>query len=331
MTTFLGFVVAVAVYIAFLLWSLAPLVRRRRGAGGWLRIVLGLLLLSANLLPLLGLPVVLVASAFGRETGEGALAVMLFPRTLPIYLHNVHGRASASATVIEIAYPMVIAGVRYTSVVGTACMPRRMLSIDKAVDIKSFENYPTASGGAFVGLAGNATIAIDASSQLCPPGLMGRLQPGTYPDYRSRIGSGLTVYVVRGEADKTQLYELRYHGESVTADDISLQPPQIVRVYQAPARDVVSLDDLWPMRQTGEQSISTPDMITAYRRLPAQENACVHFIIASMDFKELKPKVDRYQMTDFRDMPEAQRPAFCRDVLARRIPRPAAVPIAPSL
>jgi hypothetical protein len=49
-----------------------------------------------------------------------------------------------------------------------------------------------------------------------------------------------------------------------------------------------------------------------------------------MDFKELKPKLDRYQMTDFRELPVAQRPAYCRDVLARRVPRPAAVPIAPS-
>jgi hypothetical protein len=269
MTTFLGFVVAVAVTIAFLLWCLTPLVRRRRGACGWLRIVLGLLLLSANLLPLLALPVVLMASAFGWDTGERATAVVLFPRTLPIYLRNVHDRASATATVIEIAYPMAIAGVRYTPVVGTACMPRRMLSIDKAVDIHHFDNYPTASGGAFVGHAGKATVAIDDSSQLCAPGLMGRLQPGPYPDFRTRVGSGLTVYVVRGEADTTQLYELHYHGEAVTADDISLQPPQIVRIYQAPARDVVSLDALWPMRQRGEHSISTPDMITAYRRLPA--------------------------------------------------------------
>ena len=204
MATFLLFLVVVAIYVAFLLWCLAPLARwSKRPRGRWLRVLLGLLLLSANLSPLLALPVMLLISVFSHQALERFIAVALFPRTLPIYVLNVRDRASASATMVEVAYPIEIGGVRYAPVVRTACTPRRMIDLgDFGINIQYSDQYPTASGGEFVGQAGNATIALDASSQLCPPALRGRLRLGVYPDYRASPGTGLKVYVVRGEADK---------------------------------------------------------------------------------------------------------------------------------
>jgi hypothetical protein len=330
MSTFVFFIVAVSIYVAFLLWCLAPLVRRPEWSPGRrLRVSLGSLLLCAMFLPLLVWPIAAIISTFSLQAGERFMAVALFPRTLPIYILNVHDRASATATVVEIVYPIEIGGARYAPVVRTACIPRRMISIDKAVDIQFFGQYPTASGGDFSAQVGNATIALDASNLLCPVALLGRLHPGLYPDYRAGIGSGPRVYVVRGEADKTQLYELRYHVGAVAVDDIVLQPPEIVRVYQTPASEVISLDALWPMSQGGEASFSIPATIEAYQRLPAQVNACVSFIIASMDFKIMTPKVERFHMTDLRDVPIAQRPAYCRDALARRISWPPMSRLAP--
>src|SRR5262245_26816997 len=106
MTTFAGFIAAVVLYVAFLIWCLLPLVWRRRWRGRWLRVSLGVVLLSANLLPLLGIPVVLMASVFGTRVAERAWAVILFPRTLPLYVSNRRDRENTDAVVIEISYPI---------------------------------------------------------------------------------------------------------------------------------------------------------------------------------------------------------------------------------
>src|SRR2546428_11637207 len=122
MATFVIFLLAVAVYIGFLGWCLVPLVRRpRRRWAGWLRVVLGLMLLGAILLPPLALPIQLPVYAFDPRAEWWLTAVALFPRTLPIYVFNVVDRGRATATVIDVRYPIAIGGVRYAPVVRTAC------------------------------------------------------------------------------------------------------------------------------------------------------------------------------------------------------------------
>ena len=128
---------------------------------------------------------------------------------------------------------------------------------------------------------------------------------------------------------RSQLYQLPYYRDAVTVDDIVLQPPQIVRIYQAPANEVVSLDELWPMRRERENSVSTPAIIQAYHRLPGHVNGCVLFVFATMDFQTMTPKVNRFHKSELRDTPVARRPAYCRHMLPRYIALPAKSPVAP--
>src|SRR5262245_37204788 len=131
MLTFVAFLFSVAGYIVFLVWCLSPLVRRpRRRWLGWLRVILGVLLLAANLTPLFALPIWLPIYVFAPQAERWLTAVILFPRTLPIYVQNVIARASATATVIDVTYPIEIAGTRYAPVVRTACTVRTMIDID---------------------------------------------------------------------------------------------------------------------------------------------------------------------------------------------------------
>jgi hypothetical protein len=325
MATFVAFIATVAVYIVFLLWCLAPLLRRpRRRWMGWLRVGLALLLSGAVLWPLLASPILLPIYAFNPSAGRWLTAAVLFPRTLPIYVRNVMDRKSATATVIDVSYPVEIGGVRYAPVVRTACTTRRMVDIDFGA-LQSFETFPTASGGDLAAKGANFILALDQSPQLCSH-LKG-LQPGTW----NTSALLLRVYVIRGEADKTQMYELHYSGSSVAVDDIVLLPPQIIRIALAPATDTVSLDALWPMRQRGESGYDELALIDAYRRLPAGINACVEFVLVSLNFSTMTPKISRLQKTDYpHDMPAERRNAYCRDNLGWRIPRPTMSDLTPA-
>jgi hypothetical protein len=269
MSTFVLFILAVIFYILFLLWCLAPLARAAKVRWfNWLRIALGVLVLCAVFLPPVVSPIILPIAVIDQAAAERVVAIALFPRTLPKYIANVRDHASAIATVVEISYPIEIAGVRYAPIVRTACTRRRLVSIDKGVEIRSFANYPTASGGELSARAGSAVIALDQSHNLCSMVLMERLEPGPLPDDRTRAGFAPAVYVIRGEAEQTQLYEFRYHTGIVAVDDIMLWPPEIVRVEQMPASDVVGLDALWPMDQRGEMSLRAPALIEAYGAAP---------------------------------------------------------------
>jgi hypothetical protein len=331
MPTFVFFVIAVVLYLAFLLWCFAPLFRRaRRRSLGVLRVMTGVLLLGANVFPPLAWPILLPVAAGSELAAERVLAVVMFARTLPVYVANMRDFREKTATVVDILYPLEIAGAHYAPVITTACTRRRMLSLDKGIEFHLFEDYPTAAGGGFLALADSAVVSFDPPANLCSMAFTGRLQPGPFPDYRTRIGWSPVVYVVRGEADNTQLYELQYHAGPVAADDIVLQPPQINRISQAPARDVMPLDSMWPMARRGEMSMRWPFLIEAYQRLPAGVNACVLYVTASMDFKSLTPQVQRTHRTNLRDIAPAERPNFCRAALQRHIPPFSAPRLAPA-
>ena len=57
--------------------------------------------------------------------------VILFPWTLPTFIENIRARASATAYVIEIAYPIEIAGIRYAPVVRSVCGTRKIIRGEK--------------------------------------------------------------------------------------------------------------------------------------------------------------------------------------------------------
>jgi hypothetical protein len=136
----------------------------------------------------------------------------------------------------------------------------------------------------------------------------GRLKLGAYPDRQTRFGLGASVYVIRGEADKTQLIKLRHDDSTWTVDDIVFQTPQIVRIEDRPAPEVFTTADLWPMERRGEMSTKTPALIRAYNSLDARVNPCVELVGSG-------------QSRIFRYIPQYQRAEFCRRELERHIPK----------
>jgi hypothetical protein len=327
MATFLIFLGAVAVYMAFVLWCLTPLFRVPRWLP-WPRLTVGFMLLGANVFPPLAWPFTWPAYASSEEAGYRLTAIILFPLTLPIYLTNVHRRSNATATIVEIKYPIAINGTRYAPVVRTVCTERGMISIDFGAEIKGFANYPTASGEDFFARTNDAVLAVAQSNQLCSMVQHGRVTPGVIPA-PTWVGFPLTVYVVRGEAHQTQVYELAYGGGTLARDDIVLEPPEIVRLDDAPARDVVSLDALWPMDRRGEMRRSIPVMIEAYQRLPAGINDCVFYVPGPKTSRNIPAIIHVGPPQARRIVLATELPTFCRDELRKRIPATTTIPLAP--
>lgn len=330
MLTFGLFLLAVALYALFLLWCLAPLRRfPRAGLGGWLRIVLGLWLLTANLIPLLALPFLMPLRLIDRTLAEKSFAIPLFVRTLPIYVRNVLAHDSATATVAELEFRINIGGKHYRPRLTIACTRRRMLSVDKMVDVHVFENYPTLTGGDFIGRADNAIVVAGPPNNFCSPTEDTPLIPGPYPRFKSGFGLGPSVFVIRGEADKTTLYELRFDGQQPRIDDISLDQPILVQVTQRPAREVVPLGALWPTPQHGEMGHRVPELITSYRQIGVPANGCIELAYSDMDFRTRTMTARRWRMTDLRNIPAAERPAYCHRELGLKIIIPGAMPMTP--
>ena len=131
---------------------LTPLVRVSDSyKPNWFRVIPGFLLLGANMLPPLAWPVVFLTGIFldDRTVERLTTAVPLFVRTLPIYISNLAAWSFSTASLVEIAYPIEIAGIKYRPVLQMGCTTRRMVSIDKAVSIHFFNDFPTLSGDSY--------------------------------------------------------------------------------------------------------------------------------------------------------------------------------------
>ncbi len=308
---FLIYLLSVGVYICFLVWCLAPIVRQRGRA--WLRrvrVAVGLGLLAGNFIPLLLLPVFLLVGLLGEPIAQHAQATVFFVRTLPTYIENVRERGMSPARIVDIRYPIEIGGVRYAPVVRTSCVYRRAWALDKGISLKLFASYPTAEGGQFLARAGNAIVAIDHAREVCADALR---RPVDLDRLQQR-----GIFVVRGEADQTQFYSLsRYPAGRLEVDDIVLFPPEIVSIAEAPASDLVSLDVLWPMWLRKEYGSVVPDFAQRYMRLSAGVNACVEFV--SWNSFDKPPGVRRGRKTHLPQGSEAESATYCRDVLARHI------------
>jgi hypothetical protein len=279
-----------------------PLLRRaKRRWLGWLRVTLAFVLLGANGLPLLAMPIVGPVLSISHAAGEYLFTVILFPWTLPYYIENIRTRASATASVIEIAYPIEIAGVRYAPVVRSVCGSRKMLWVDKGMVIQT-RNAPVVIGREFVGQAGDAIIAIDQPvGDLCS---LARHGVGRSPNtFTPR------VYVLRDAADQTQSYRLSYSmGEAVAVDDIVLQRPEIARIETAPAGEI-PIDAFWPMARRGDDVGDLSRSIRPYHQLAVSNTGCVQYVTVSL------MKAERTKRTGLERILPAQRPAYCRRVL----------------
>jgi hypothetical protein len=331
MFTFGLFLLAVGLYLLFLLWCLAPVRRMPRPrARDWLRLFLGLWLLSANIAPIFVLPLLLPLGLFSPALIERAIAVTMFVRTVPIYVGNALARGAAPATMVEIEFPFIIAGTRYRPRLQIACTRRKMLSVDKFAEVIIFEKFPTLVGRDLVGQAGDATVVIGPPNGFCSPTAETQLAVGPYPQFRKGFGLGPSVFLIRGEADKTRLYELRFDGEPAAIDDLVLEQPRIVSVTQRNAAEAIPLSALWPMSRDPEMRHHVPDLVWTYQRLGVPTNGCVELAYAQMDFKSLTMTTRRWRMTELRDVPAAERPAYCRRELGLKIRKPAVNPIPPA-
>jgi len=325
------FFFALGAYAAFLLWCFLPVIRLRMGHWlGWLRVFVGVLLLGANIIPILSWPFLLPVAATYTPGVDRLMAVLFFPRTLPKYLMNIYESWYATATIVDVKYPIEISGIRYEPVVRTACVYRRALSLDKGLAFVSFNKFPTSSGGVLSAYAGHSIVALDHSYNICSHGLRKGLSRGPLPD----LGTGSpVVYIVRGEAYNTRVYTLRHSppNQTVSVDKITLHPLKIVDVTRQPARNVISLDDLWPILQSKDRSLKVPIIIQAFQHLSVGDRACVRFVSLGTDFRSNKLKITRHARPILKDVPVNEHMAHCREVLERKIPlptNPELVPIA---
>jgi hypothetical protein len=305
--TFVTFLTVVTLYVALLIWCFRPLVRWPPAFRA--RLLVGAVLLIASIFPLLALPFELVFLKFGQSMRGYPIAVALFPRTLPAFTENILDRETATATSIEVTYPVEIAGVRYSPVQRIACTTRKMYAIDKGVDVQFFADYPTASGGQLVTRAGDAIIAVDHSN-LCQYLKAGRLQIGALPDHYNAPYIFQQIYVVRAEADKIQLYRLLHYNDKLAIDDIVLHAPEIVRFEQKPAKEIIAPEALWPMDRPGEMGFGRPAVID---ELEGEMRGCVIFIQTSPDSTTAIPGISRYANGGASD------PAGCRRFMKRAL------------
>jgi len=303
--TFVTFLIIVALYVAFLLWCFWPLVRKPLAFRP--RYLLGVLMLAATVVPLLTLPFEIVFLKFFENMRGYAIAVALFPRTLPAFVDNILDWKTATATLIEITYPVEIAGVHYSPVQRIACTTRKIYAIDKGVDVQFFKDYPTASGGQLVARAGDAIVAVDHSN-LCQYLKAGRVQIGALPGHNNAHHIFQQIYILRGEADKIQLYRLPHYDDELAIDDIVLHAPEIVRIEQKPAKEIIAPEALWPMDRRGEMGFNTPAIVD---ELEGKMRSCILYIQTSPDSTTGFPRISRYTSSGAAD------PESCRRFMKR--------------
>ena len=287
MLTFVTFLIIVALYVALLLWCFWPLVRKPLAFRP--RYLLGVLMLAATVVPLLTLPLELVFLKFFENMRGYAIAVALFPRTLPAYVENILDWKTATATLIEITYPVDIAGVRYSPVQRIACTTRKMYAIDKGIDVQFFKDYPTASGGQLMARAGDAIVAIDHSI-LCQYLKHGHMQIGPLSVHNAPHYVFRPIFLLREDADKIQLYDLPHYDGELAVDDIVLHAPEIVRIEQKPAKEIIPLEVLWPMERRSEMGSQWPAIVD---KLERELRSCILYIRTSPDPKGGFPRISR--------------------------------------
>jgi hypothetical protein len=303
--TFVTFLIIVTLYVALLLWCFWPLVRKPLTFRP--RYLLGVLMLAATVVPLLTLPLELVFLKYFENMRGYAIAVALFPRTLPAFVDNILDWKTATATLIEITYPIEIAGVHYSPVQRIACTTRKMYAIDKGIDVQFFKDYPTASGGQLVARAGDAIVAVDHSN-LCQYLKAGRVQIGALPDHSNAHYIFQQIYLLRGEADKIQLYRLLHYNDELAIDDIVLHAPEIVRIEQKPAKEIIAPEALWPMERRGEMGSERPPIVD---KLESEMRSCIIYIQTSPDSTSGFPRISRYTSGGAAD------PESCRRFMKR--------------
>lgn len=307
---FVLFLLAVSAYVAFLVWCFLPIFRPfgRRWVR-WLRVAAGVMLLAGNISPIFAWPLLLPINYISGPLAEQLQAVVLFARTVPIYVRNVLDRQHRAAHVVDVRYPMEIAGVRYAPVVRTTCTTRRMLDLDYGVAPIFFANFPTPVGGELVGRAGTDIIAFYGPK--CPDRKTGQID--------SKPPQLQSVFIIRGEAEKTQFYHvMRFDAGTVVVDDIVLLPPEIVSIKAAPAAEVIPVVALWPM--STRRLSNVPEIVERYMRLPAGVNGCVEHVLRTIDLPG-EPPVRRSRPTKVPKESRSNVAEYCRDELGRYIPQ----------
>jgi hypothetical protein len=242
--------------------------------------IFGAMLLGANVLPPLALPLILVIHGVSPRAAELLSPATLFLRTVPIYLGNIWDRDSRVDTRIDVAYPITIGGKHYEPIFSTVCTTRRMIMLDKGVAIMEFNSYPTAIGGTEAVAVGDALVAVAQSWVLCGGQTVRPWVVGTFADnadnqvYRPELPK---VYVLDGHADAMRFYEFAYRIDESSIDGIALSRPKILRVEQIPVKGRISVSGMWPMPRRGEAG---PEFVA---RLRESHSGCMAIVNEDWD------------------------------------------------
>jgi hypothetical protein len=265
--SFYLFLIAVALYAAFVFWCLAALFRKEeKGPINWVRFGIGILLISPNFFPPL---------TFLFATGAvKADAVTFFPYTAPKYFANVLKNSTSEATVIDVTVPIQISGVRYAPVLKLACSKRSAVSFDKG-DIHSFAEFPTISHGQIAARVVNDVLAISFDKNLCDLALRGKLAVGILPGRPEWVGKLPEVNVIRDTPSHATVYRLHWDGQPLVVDDIALLSLQITKIAVEPAKNIVDWGELWPVVDRSDRD---PDIVRDYRAVSRSAGECVSFV-----------------------------------------------------
>jgi hypothetical protein len=252
------FFTLVAINVSVIVLCFVPLVRRRGTIA--LRVIgaiVGAMLLGANVVPLLALPVVSIVHTISPSAAAIFEPAILFLRTVPAYVANLRDRDSRSATRIDVAYPIKIGAKHFAPVFSTVCGKRRMIFSDKGFAIRESKSALTAVGGDEVVAAGDVLIAV-AQGKLCSSAAT--LLPGPFPDEHPQRWDTPTIYLLSKKSNAAILYHRWLIGDPLAVDDIVISRPEIRRVEVVPG-ETIPLSALWPVSTPQETAQWRPDFV----------------------------------------------------------------------
>lgn len=244
MMLFVLFLAAGFLYVSFLIWCLAPL---KQPAARFRKTRLALAaFLFFSFFPLLSLPSMVLLAPLGTS----ALAVANLPMTLPAYVMNVWKWPNTMAATADVVFDFSVSGTSYSVTLKVACMFRAGIDSDKIVFVFN-ENIPTISGNKLLARVGSDFVALHFSDDLCH--MVVREKDEVVRHTRAEIAliSGVDD-VMQGKAAVAKLDMITAQPRTKSERALTLEPVSVIRTGSVPAKEVISMNALWPMREPEE-------------------------------------------------------------------------------
>jgi hypothetical protein len=240
MMLFVLFLAAALFYILFFVWCLAPLIKPAARFRKQRLLLAGFIFFS--FFPILSIPSMLLLAPFGTFP----IAITNLPMTLPAYVMNVWRWPNAQALTADVVFDFSVSGVKYSATLKVACTFRAGIDSDKAV-LTLNDNIPTISGNTLLARVGSDFVALHFSDDLCH--MVAQEKDEIVRSTRAEIAliSGVQE-VIDGKAAFANLDQITAQPRVQSERALTLEPVRVKRTGSAPAKDVMSMDVLWPMR-----------------------------------------------------------------------------------